>query len=95
MTGPSPRGGGRIVVGVTGSLASLAALRHAAALARREGAPLLAVLVWEPPREKDSSPGRPTGPGRACGARTPGDAWRTRSSTGSAASPRASPSRAG
>ncbi|MGW4702106.1 hypothetical protein [Streptomyces sp. NPDC004285] len=31
MTGPFPRGGRRIVVGVTGSLASLAALRHSSA----------------------------------------------------------------
>ncbi|MEU7511984.1 universal stress protein, partial [Streptomyces sp. NPDC042898] len=39
----------RVVVGVSGSLASLAALRYATALARRESAPLLAVLAWEPP----------------------------------------------
>ncbi|MFE0105870.1 universal stress protein [Streptomyces sp. NPDC059009] len=40
---------GRVVVGVTGSLASLAALRAAAAEARNSGRPLLAVLAWEPP----------------------------------------------
>ncbi|QPK50332.1 universal stress protein [Streptomyces gardneri] len=39
----------RVVVGVSGSLASLAALRCATALARRESVPLLAVLAWEPP----------------------------------------------
>ncbi|MFI9292119.1 universal stress protein [Streptomyces gardneri] len=39
----------RVVVGVSGSLASLAALRYATALARRESVPLLAVLAWEPP----------------------------------------------
>ncbi|MGW3371375.1 universal stress protein [Streptomyces hydrogenans] len=44
--GPPP---GRVVVGVSGSLASLAALRHAAGVARRTGAPLLAVLAWAPP----------------------------------------------
>lgn len=39
----------RVVVGVSGSLASLAALRYATALARRASVPLLAVLAWEPP----------------------------------------------
>ncbi|MFB7589042.1 universal stress protein [Streptomyces sp. NPDC056169] len=39
----------RVVVGVSGSLASLAALRYATALARRESVPLLAVLAWQPP----------------------------------------------
>ncbi|MFJ9823192.1 universal stress protein [Streptomyces sp. NPDC101160] len=53
----------RIVVGVSGSLASLAALRHATALARRDGAPLLAVLAWEPPE------------GEALHARSPDRAW--------------------
>ncbi|MGW7309631.1 universal stress protein, partial [Streptomyces sp. NPDC054835] len=53
----------RIVVGVSGSLASLAALRQAAALARRDGAELLAVLAWEPPE------------GEAAHARTPDRAW--------------------
>lgn len=37
---------GRVVVGVSGSLASLAALRYATALARRESVPLLAVPAW-------------------------------------------------
>ncbi|MER7952540.1 universal stress protein [Streptomyces sp. NPDC096079] len=63
MTGPHPRGDGRIVVGVTGSLASLAALRYATALARRDGTPLLAVLVWEPPE------------GEGLFARMPDRAW--------------------
>ncbi|MFJ3767269.1 universal stress protein [Streptomyces sp. NPDC090082] len=63
MTRPSPWGGGRIVVGVTGSLASLAALRHAASLARHAGAPLLAVLVWQPPE------------GEGLFARTPDRSW--------------------
>ncbi|MFF2779094.1 universal stress protein [Streptomyces sp. NPDC058052] len=47
MTGDGPPG--RLVVGVGGSLASLAALRYAAAVAGRTGASLLAVLAWEPP----------------------------------------------
>ncbi|MEU6881442.1 universal stress protein [Streptomyces sp. NPDC046712] len=55
--------GRRIVVGVSGSLASLAALRHATALARREEAELLAVLAWEPPE------------GEALFARAPDRAW--------------------
>ncbi|MFC7303105.1 universal stress protein [Streptomyces monticola] len=40
---------GRVVVGVNGSLASLAALRTAADEARRSGRRLLAVIAWEPP----------------------------------------------
>ncbi|MFG2346798.1 universal stress protein [Streptomyces phaeochromogenes] len=39
----------RIVVGVSGSLGSLAALHRAADEARRTDAELLAVLAWEPP----------------------------------------------
>ncbi|MGW2229901.1 universal stress protein [Streptomyces formicae] len=42
-------GGGRVIVGVSGSLASLAALRAAAVEARRGGLGLLAVVAWEPP----------------------------------------------
>lgn len=40
---------GRVVVGVSGSLASLAALRRGVEEARRMEAPLVAVLAWEPP----------------------------------------------
>ncbi|MDQ8705505.1 universal stress protein [Streptomyces sp. LHD-70] len=40
---------GRVVVGVSGSLASLAALRAGAAEARRSGRTLVAVHAWEPP----------------------------------------------
>ncbi|MEB8342254.1 universal stress protein [Streptomyces endophyticus] len=43
------RVGGRVVVGVGGSPASLAALRSAVAEARRSDRPLVAVLAWEPP----------------------------------------------
>ncbi|WP_306316206.1 MULTISPECIES: universal stress protein [unclassified Streptomyces] len=43
------RGGGRVVVGVGGSPASLAAVRSAVAEARRSGRPLVAVTAWEPP----------------------------------------------
>lgn len=39
----------RIVVGVSGSLGSLAALHRAVAEARRSDAEVLAVLAWEPP----------------------------------------------
>nr|WP_280696383.1 universal stress protein [Kitasatospora sp. GP82] len=39
----------RLVVGVSGSLGSLAALHRAVAEARRTDAEVLAVLVWEPP----------------------------------------------
>ncbi|MGY0490921.1 universal stress protein [Streptomyces sp. WG-D5] len=43
------RSGGRVVVGVSGSPASLAAVRSAVAEARRSGRPLVAVTAWEPP----------------------------------------------
>ncbi|WP_225827911.1 universal stress protein [Streptomyces naphthomycinicus] len=39
----------RVVVGVSGSLGSVTALRRAAELARRVGAELWPVLAWEPP----------------------------------------------
>ena len=42
-------GGQRIVVGVTGSVGNLQALRYAAAEARRRETPLLAVHAWVPP----------------------------------------------
>ncbi|MFE5828196.1 universal stress protein [Streptomyces erythrochromogenes] len=54
---------GRVVVGVTGSLASLAALRHGLAEARRDGRTLVAVLAWEPPE------------GEALFAQRPDRAW--------------------
>ncbi|MEU6236762.1 universal stress protein [Kitasatospora sp. NPDC047058] len=40
---------GRVVVGVSGSLGSLAALHRAVAEARRTGAEFVPVLAWEPP----------------------------------------------
>ncbi|MEU7583771.1 universal stress protein [Streptomyces sp. NPDC041068] len=45
----SGHGTGRVVVGVSGSLASLAALRAGAEEARRGGRALIAVMAWEPP----------------------------------------------
>ncbi|MEU7069753.1 universal stress protein [Streptomyces narbonensis] len=51
----------RVVVGVSGSLASLAALRYATALARRESVPLLAVLAWGPPEGEGLYARRPDG----------------------------------
>ncbi|MGW3039994.1 universal stress protein [Kitasatospora sp. NPDC001159] len=44
--------GGRIVVGVSGSLGSLAALHHAVAEARRVDVEVLAVLCWTPPGDE-------------------------------------------
>ncbi|MEV0323846.1 universal stress protein [Streptomyces sp. NPDC050658] len=41
--------GARVVVAVSGSLASLAALRAGAREARRAGLVLVAVIAWEPP----------------------------------------------
>ncbi|MFJ2829902.1 universal stress protein [Streptomyces sp. NPDC087263] len=55
--------GGRVVVGVGGSLASLAALRVAAHAARESGRTLVAVLAWEPPE------------GEALYVRNPESAW--------------------
>ncbi|MFI6876512.1 universal stress protein [Streptomyces sp. NPDC050400] len=46
---PVPDRGGRVVVGVSGSPASRAALRSAVDEARRSGRPLVAVVAWEPP----------------------------------------------
>ncbi|MEU1506195.1 universal stress protein [Kitasatospora sp. NPDC005748] len=46
--GGGPDGRGRLVVGVSGSLGSLAALHHAVAEARRTDAEVLAVLCWTP-----------------------------------------------
>ncbi|ARZ71034.1 hypothetical protein SMD11_5446 [Streptomyces albireticuli] len=40
---------GRVVVGVSGSLGSLAALRRAVQEARRDGRTLVAVIAWSPP----------------------------------------------
>ncbi|MGW3227052.1 universal stress protein [Kitasatospora sp. NPDC001095] len=42
----------RIVVGVSGSLGSLAALHHAVAEARRTDAEVLGVLCWTPPGDE-------------------------------------------
>jgi nucleotide-binding universal stress UspA family protein len=42
-------GGRRVVVGVSGSVASLAALRHGLSQVRRYGGTLWAVLAWSPP----------------------------------------------
>ncbi|MFE2724786.1 universal stress protein [Kitasatospora sp. NPDC059327] len=44
----APNGSGRVVVGVSGSLGSLAALHRAVAEARRTDAEVLAVLCWTP-----------------------------------------------
>ncbi|GHI09272.1 hypothetical protein AQI88_31420 [Streptomyces cellostaticus] len=49
MSGYDASAAPRVVVGVSGSLGSVTALRRAAALARRLGAELWPVLAWEPP----------------------------------------------
>ncbi|MEU2713027.1 universal stress protein [Streptomyces sp. NPDC007205] len=49
MSGYDASATARVVVGVSGSLGSVTALRRAAALARRLGAELWPVLAWEPP----------------------------------------------
>ncbi|GAA3889802.1 universal stress protein [Streptomyces sp. NPDC004279] len=48
-TGAAPTTPARVVVGVSGSLGSLTALRRAADEARRREAELWPVLAWEPP----------------------------------------------
>ncbi|WP_438290918.1 universal stress protein [Streptomyces sp. HUAS TT7] len=55
--------GGRVVVGVSGSLGSLAALRAAVDEARNGGRALVAVTAWEPPE------------GEILYARNPDSAW--------------------
>ncbi|MFF2079402.1 universal stress protein [Kitasatospora sp. NPDC058162] len=51
-TGADGADDGRIVVGVSGSLGSLAALHRAVAEARRTDVEVLAVLCWTPPGEE-------------------------------------------
>ncbi|MFF7209256.1 universal stress protein [Streptomyces sp. NPDC008238] len=48
----APGAGRRVVVGLSGSPGSLAALHRAVAEARSRSAGLLAVLAWEPPPEE-------------------------------------------
>ncbi|KAF5993802.1 universal stress protein [Streptomyces sp. WAC00263] len=57
---------GQVVVGVSGSLAGLAALRTAVRAARSSGRVLVAVLAWEPPE------------GEVLHARNPDSAWAAR-----------------
>ncbi|KOV57040.1 universal stress protein [Streptomyces sp. MMG1121] len=49
MSGYDASVAARVVVGVSGSLGSVTALRRATAVARRLGAELWPVLAWEPP----------------------------------------------
>ncbi|WEO98693.1 universal stress protein [Streptomyces sp. FXJ1.172] len=49
MSGYDASAVARVVVGVSGSLGSVTALRRATALARRLGAEVWPVLAWEPP----------------------------------------------
>ncbi|MER7188143.1 universal stress protein, partial [Streptomyces hyaluromycini] len=49
MSGYDTCTSGRVVVGVSGSLGSVTALRRAVAEARRRQAELWPVLAWEPP----------------------------------------------
>ncbi|MFD8219925.1 universal stress protein [Streptomyces sp. NPDC059697] len=64
---------GQVVVGVSGSLASLAALRVAARAARDGGRVLVAVLAWEPPE------------GEVLYVRNPDSAWAARCARDAAA----------
>src|SRR5579859_2254628 len=53
-------GAGRVIVGVSGSPASLRALRFAAPLARSRGADLLPVIAWLPPGGERADRGQPS-----------------------------------
>ncbi|MEU9454154.1 universal stress protein [Streptomyces sp. NPDC048277] len=53
---------GRVVVGVSGSLGSVTALRRAATEARRRETELWAVLAWEPPGGESAARRSPTPP---------------------------------
>ncbi|MFE2689055.1 hypothetical protein [Streptomyces mirabilis] len=57
---------GQVVVGVSGSLAGLAALRTAVRVGRKGGRVLVAVLAWEPPE------------GEVLYVRNPDSAWAAR-----------------
>ncbi|MFE9354940.1 universal stress protein [Streptomyces olivaceoviridis] len=59
----------RTVVGVSGSPASLTALRRAGAEARHCGCPLIAVTAWEPPEGRPCTAAGPTRSGSATGTR--------------------------
>ncbi|WP_369205793.1 universal stress protein [Streptomyces sp. PU-14G] len=59
LTRPARGSAGRLVVGVSGSLASLAALRAGAREARAGGRTLVAVLAWEPPEGESAYMLRP------------------------------------
>ncbi|MGW3570039.1 universal stress protein [Streptomyces sp. NPDC000941] len=50
---------GRVVMGVSGALASLAALRRGIVEARRTDGALVAVMVWEPPEGEAAFRRRP------------------------------------
>lgn len=68
MSGYDASAVGRVVVGVSGSLGSVTALRRAGALARRLGAELWPVLAWEPP-------GGDPATRRSAAAAVPDDEW--------------------
>ncbi|MGW2962139.1 universal stress protein [Streptomyces sp. NPDC001220] len=62
MSGYDTCTSGRVVVGVSGSLGSVTALRRAAAEARRREAELWPVLAWEPPGGELAARHSPTPP---------------------------------
>ena len=62
MSGYDTCAPGRVVVGVSGSLGSVTALRRAAAEARRRDAELWPVLAWEPPGGELAARRSPTPP---------------------------------
>ncbi|MEU6507393.1 universal stress protein [Streptomyces sp. NPDC046942] len=68
MSGYDASAAARVVVGVSGSLGSVTALRRATVLARRLGAELWVVLAWEPP-------GGDAAARRSLGGGLPADEW--------------------